>query len=352
MKIGVLTFHWAANHGAVLQTYATQKFLSDAMGQDVEIIHYIPKPLEYSIKNAIRPHLPKVIWQRMMLIFKDKKIQKFRNEKLNLTKRYFSNKELMCSPPDVDILICGSDQIWNPSYLRYGERGITPVYFLNFGKTACKRIALSVSFGCSEYPKELREIIAEHIKRFDAISVREKTGLTILRSIGENRGVLTADPTALLPSQAYAALCEGVERKPIDIGLCILRKQEKETKKFLKRYCINKSVKRMEMLSMERWLATIRDCELVITNSFHCTMLSLKLHTPFIVLTESGALAGMNDRLFTLLDRFGLSDRIFSREDPAEKMSELSPIHWDIVDQKMEEYAQTLREYLQENILH
>ena len=38
-KIGILTFHCAHNYGAVLQTYATQKLLSDA-GYDVDVIDY------------------------------------------------------------------------------------------------------------------------------------------------------------------------------------------------------------------------------------------------------------------------------------------------------------------------
>ena len=40
-KIGILTFHCAHNYGAVLQTYATQKLLSDA-GHDVEVVDYRP----------------------------------------------------------------------------------------------------------------------------------------------------------------------------------------------------------------------------------------------------------------------------------------------------------------------
>ena len=40
-KTGILTFHWAANYGAVLQACALQTYLSRA-GHDAEIIDYRP----------------------------------------------------------------------------------------------------------------------------------------------------------------------------------------------------------------------------------------------------------------------------------------------------------------------
>ena len=39
MKIGILTFHWAHNYGAVLQAYALQEVLKNR-GHDVEFVNY------------------------------------------------------------------------------------------------------------------------------------------------------------------------------------------------------------------------------------------------------------------------------------------------------------------------
>ena len=41
MKIGILTFHYAINYGAVLQAYATQKWLMK-QGIESHIINYVP----------------------------------------------------------------------------------------------------------------------------------------------------------------------------------------------------------------------------------------------------------------------------------------------------------------------
>lgn len=44
MKIGIITFHWATNYGAVIQAYALQEAVA-SLGHDVKIINY--KPSQY-----------------------------------------------------------------------------------------------------------------------------------------------------------------------------------------------------------------------------------------------------------------------------------------------------------------
>ena len=45
-KVGVLTFHRAENYGSVLQAYALQKYLTDKLGIENELIDYIPSGQE------------------------------------------------------------------------------------------------------------------------------------------------------------------------------------------------------------------------------------------------------------------------------------------------------------------
>ena len=346
LKIGILTFHWAANHGAVLQTYASYSFLKTNFDiEDIKVIDYLPHKREITLRNALRPHYPSVIISRINTWIKENKIKSFR-EKLSFSKRYYSNQELIDNPPEFDILFCGSDQIWNPSYAKSGEGKPTPVYFLNFGKAGCKKIALSVSFGCIEYPTDVMNIVAPHIKKLNAISVRENSGLEILQKLGVEKAVITADPTSLLSTKEYQELCaEKVFSKTPYIGLCILRKQAKQTKKLIKSITskFDEKVIDIEKMSMENWLAGIRDAKVVVTNSFHCVMMCLKLHTPFVVVTENGSLSGMNDRLYTLLEKFNLQDRIIHYENQAIIFNE---IDWKEIDEIMESYALTLKNYL------
>lgn len=52
MKIGIMTFHWATNYGAVLQAYCLQEYLRE-QGHDVEIINYKPMQYDFSWKKYL-----------------------------------------------------------------------------------------------------------------------------------------------------------------------------------------------------------------------------------------------------------------------------------------------------------
>lgn len=354
MKIGVLTFHWGANHGAMLQSFATAGYLQ-SKNAEVKVIDYYPVNQELSLKNALRLSHPQVMLDKISAYKKEKQVAPFR-KKLPLTKRYYTNQQLIDNPPDFDVLVTGSDQVWNPYFIQHGEgtNKTSPVYFLNFGKEDCKKVALSVSFGCSEYPETATKIAKPLIEDFDAISVREKTGLKILENMGIDGAVITADPTSLLKKDDILELCKEIpESSSAYTAKCILRKQSDETLSVINSLisaCNNKNTVDIEKISMENWLAGIRDAKFVVTNSFHCIMMCLKLHTPFAAVTESGAKAGMNDRLFTLLDRFGLADCIVADKNADFAGITSKIIDWDSVDKEMEKYADSLVKYLDSSI--
>lgn len=346
MKIGILTFHWGVNHGAILQTYASAKYLSKN-NCEVEVIDYVPKEREIKLSKIFKPHYPSVMLERFQQWIKEKKLAGFR-KKLPLSKRYFSNQELIENPPDVDLLLCGSDQIWNPTFTLYGENKITPVYFLNFCKTNCKKAALSVSFGCEKYPKNAELVARKYIQQLDCISVRENSGVSILKDMGIENVFLTADPTSLLSAREYLEICKDIPiNKSSNIALCILRRQNKQTAKLIKQVCYSLKISKINNIkskSMQHWLAGIRDAKVVVTNSFHCVMMCLKLHIPFWVILESNTLSGMNDRMYTLLEKFNLSERIIKDVNTINNSFE---INWVDVDKYMDEYAKTLVDYLE-----
>ncbi|MDO4842811.1 MAG: polysaccharide pyruvyl transferase family protein, partial [Phoenicibacter congonensis] len=63
MKIGILTFHYACNYGAMLQTYATQELLR-SMGHDVRVVDYRNKSVEdgyaaWNFKKDLLKTLPR-----------------------------------------------------------------------------------------------------------------------------------------------------------------------------------------------------------------------------------------------------------------------------------------------------
>lgn len=350
MKIGIITFHWGANHGAVLQVYALSQYLCMKYHADVEIIDYQPKNLEYTVFNAIKQCRPRAIIQKLKENRKEQKIKKFR-KRLKLSKRYYTNAELINSGACYDILITGSDQIWNPSFLRYGEGKTTPVYFLNFGNVNTKKISVSASFGCEKFPEECQKIVKPLLEQFQDISVREKTGKNILKNM-QICSTVTADPTSLLSKECYLKLCcSDYRAEKKYISKMILRSQTKEVRKLIDAICASyelKNIKDIEYLTINEWLTAIRDSYIVITNSFHCVMMCLKLHTPFVVILEKGNMAGMNDRFTTLLEKFKLTDRIVNSIEDIKKVP--VQINFQMIDIMMEKYTESLRVFLERNI--
>ena len=83
-KIATITFHWAANYGAVLQAFALQKFLINK-GFKTEIIDYIP--MRTWIFGCIA-----AIKRRDFCFFKKLfKFKKFRKENLIISKKRYFN---------------------------------------------------------------------------------------------------------------------------------------------------------------------------------------------------------------------------------------------------------------------
>ena len=148
-SIGIMTFHWATNYGAVLQAWALQHFL-DEHHYNAEIIDYRPKEYKLSYIRCFFTRNPHHISSNIVTYKKEKAIEKFRKQHLKLTSVLYSSKnELRKAPPLYDIYISGSDQIWNPYFTMRGQRGLTLSYYLDFVPTHSRRIAYASSFGCS-----------------------------------------------------------------------------------------------------------------------------------------------------------------------------------------------------------
>ena len=121
LRIGILTFHKSINYGSVLQAYALSKTLKDA-GYSVEIIDYEPQRYEeiYSLylKNNSLHHVLSNVLKRFpyRVAYKNRvnAFKNFRQTYLPLSKeKYFFDSDLEVLNDRYDVLIVGSDQVWN-----------------------------------------------------------------------------------------------------------------------------------------------------------------------------------------------------------------------------------------------
>ena len=353
MKIGITTFHWGTNYGGVLQSFALQSFL-ERQGYDVLIINYAPLSFRDSFLRCFRARKFKTVSSNIKNYFKEKNIDKFRKVNLNLTDRYTSLDEVKINALSFDCLITGSDQVWNP----FGIHAHGLIYFLPFGGANTKKISYAASFGCINYPKDVMKRIKPLITKFDAISLREKTGLDILSKEGFNKLKLMPDPTLLLDKVDYVNLMGKNKPAKTKYGFFYTLQPNQNTMTTIYNG-VTKKIKTISTLNIQsstmsigEWLSTIYNSEFVITNSFHGVIFSLLLNKNFIVVPIEGSLQGMNDRIYTLLDRFNLRDRLIESYDDKTILQEINrPIEWDYVYKVQKELQKEALSFFSENFI-
>ena len=166
MKIGLITIYDVPNYGTILQAYATKKIL-ERLGANVTTIQYtrnndwVKKRYHlksiFSVKHLIH-QLGLTSYGRMI-----RKQDSFRKKFLDLSKKYDSLSELENEDwNDYDIMVTGSDQVWNAKYL-YGDS----VYMLSFVPEKIKKIAISSSFASNSLPKQFQEKYKKYLSRYE-----------------------------------------------------------------------------------------------------------------------------------------------------------------------------------------
>ncbi len=205
MKVGIVTFHEAANYGAVLQAYALQEAVKE-LGATPSFISCTP------LAPAPPPEPPELLarLQKFPRLREEREKMKVQRGKRNALFSDFRQR-LSISPsytaeqlPQLnavyDTFITGSDQVWN-----YEIIGRNPFYFLDFAHRA-KRFSYAASFGLHELPKQLHGWYAEHLLHFAQISVREASGQKLVAQLLQRQAHLCLDPVFLLDAHNWKKL--------------------------------------------------------------------------------------------------------------------------------------------------
>lgn len=350
MKIGITTFNWANNYGAMLQAYALQSFLC-ARGHTVEIVRYCvglpPAGLRKWIARTLYGCVSK--WE---VTYKEYIFEQFRQRYLMRTPEVFrSINDLKNIADRFDMLITGSDQVWNPSLLAQVDH-LDDLYFLSFAGTRTRRISYAASFGCSEkgmMNEEWQNIISQKLQNMDRISVREESGLDVIQSLGvSTNAVHVVDPTLLLGKMDYEKMVGRGKTSRDFLFSYMLHGMEQDAESLCGQISETLKLKRLKcdarktavhkgytLPSPIGWLQQIRDASFMVTNSFHGVAFCLIFHIPFIAVLLGGDISSMNARVVDLLKAVGLTDRIIlpQHNTPAEFFNK--EINWCNVDQQI-----------------
>ena len=238
-KVGIITMHRVPNYGSVLQTYATY--------HKVLQLGYIPEIIDYQypdcyhadyatgnenksiVKKSIIKMCIKSVLRCIGLLGIARVIVGFRTKRhcdiffrfvnrMILSPKY-TKESILRNPPTYDIYLTGSDQTWNPRYLHHDYS-----FLLNFAPESTRKISYAASFGSSAIGDEFKKEYSRLLKRYNSISVREASGVKVVRELAARPASHVLDPTMLLSADEW--------KKEIV-------QKSKFPKKFIFCYCMN-----------------------------------------------------------------------------------------------------------------
>lgn len=382
-KIGIITlFHDNYNWGGVLQGYALKKTIEQLFSErneevQVDIVNYksdfnpvytniLRQITQYSMSEIVAKLKGRVIKINKRdfeeKIKERKKLFAVFMEKYTTNAEQYNDESLATIAREYNYMISGSDQVWNPNVARLG-------FFQTMIPSTCVKISYAASIARDELSEYESSIMIPMIEKFDYISVRERTAKNILdKCMKVKKCVIeTLDPTMLLTKEQWSQMRNNVGEKQRKYVLCFFfgesmsyrskivdfcEKNELETRfiPFAKQHYIASDEKgeceRIYDIGPEEFISQISDAEYIFTDSFHGAVFSILFHKSFCVFERSKtSKVSMNSRLYDLLNKFELSDRMISDTKQIDSVI-TKQIDYHSVDNLLEKYRKESYQFL------
>lgn len=320
-KIGVITWHTGPNYGSALQSYALQHAIS-ALGYESYLIDF------QGSTNGINTIFYQIIKRILCYFSRRFRIKYFYNQNKfvrdynRLTSFCYDDKSLKKATDFLDIIVCGSDQIWAPNL--YDER-----YMASFANKTQRKVSYAASIGLNEIPKELVQKYKIHLSSFYAIGVREEKAKELLHDECGISSQVVLDPTLLLNESEYRKIEKEVKQISKPFVFCYFLKTDNQYKESVMNFAEERNLQivgisfkksdgewmqNLEGQAADSFLWLIDNAEYVFTDSYHCTIFSLLFHKKFFVLQRfnNDDLLCQNSRLVQLDAYFGIKNRFVS----------------------------------------
>lgn len=358
-SVGIITVHRLPNWGSLMQAYALQKII-ESLGYNCECIDYIYpndwhikrgswKPYKISLKTRIAEYL-KLRPRTLHELAND-----FVRDEIKVSSRYISFESLHQRPPQYDIYVSGSDQIWNWKTM-CGDTS----YMLDFVPHNKLKISYSSSFSINYIPDDLKEIYIEHLSRYSHISVREMNGQQLIKDLLNRNAKIVLDPTLLIkkeqwqklsnksrwekklpnkyilcytlgytynPHQAMAKLLTLYQEK-MGYPIIFIGKPVREFKG--KKFIMHRS----QGIGVYEFLYLIEHASICITSSFHGTAFSVNMGIPFISMIER--MNQDDDRIQSFLSSLGLENHLVTINSDFKNISIDATFDYNAVNQRLD----------------
>ena len=333
-KVLLTTVFSGYNYGSSLQAFAGKTILNE-LGYDCQLVAMksLVKGRDIRLKK-----LATILWRSLtvkgtsgskslntyqssysktMIGDSTARFAKFTDEILKPS--YLSWIELQGLAKECEACFAGSDQIWNSSTMY-----IDPLYYLRFAP-AEKRVSFAPSFGRDFIADYNRELMGKWISEFAHISVREDSGVRLIKELTGRDAVHLVDPTLILDGETWRKTLNITKRESNYILAYFLDKPSEKTRAAIKDmkeklgceviaipyqfdemdYC-----DKMVPTGPLEFLDLIVNARCVLTDSFHGTAFSINFHTPFYVFERNyGSAQKQSSRIMSLLAQVGMLER-------------------------------------------
>ncbi|EIH0731314.1 polysaccharide pyruvyl transferase family protein [Vibrio vulnificus] len=315
-KVGVITIHSVYNYGAMLQAFALSKYI-ESKGYISEVIDYRPyelcrnydfylKDLFVNPRNALGAIKQSIVKRKQFTRFKS-----FLNAEISKSKKRYGSYGSLKNH-DYDILVTGSDQIWNP-YITVEDES----FLLTFDDKGTKKVAYSSSFGVSEIPDLWAEKVKSALKEFKQLGVREQSGKKIINGLLPDKNVdLVLDPVFLMPKNYWCNLADDSLTPNEPYLLVYSLEINDKIKSYAKALAKENKLKIVTIhpfkgdyefadicvntAGPKEFISLINNADFVVTNSFHGTAFSILLEKKFscVLHSKTGTrMSGLLERL-------------------------------------------------------
>lgn len=343
MKIGILTYYGVHNHGAVLQANALKTVL-ESKGHECGFLEFERNYSNISQKqaNKYKIGLGSVSFYAKYLMEKGAgNILYNVRKKHTLDKFRATNIPMLGKTEDFigDLAVIGSDEVFSL------EIGANPFLYGN-GLYAKHIISYAGCFGPTTYEEIVQQgqqkMISDGLHRMDAVSVRDQNSAETVKKTAGIDAALVCDPVIL-----YGYEEEIKSFKPPMKDYILIYSYDKNLNDemeyhHIKNYAEKYSLKIVSVGYYHRWcrcidaspfelLGWIKNARLVVTDTFHGTVISIICNTPAVV-----KFRGNQNKLKFLLSEYGLLDRTISDFSEMERVAD-RPIDFETVNAAIQE---------------
>ena len=370
MRIGIITWFTGPNYGTNLQAIALQYYLRK-QGHEVEIVNceveskYAKNRRTFFERVAFQPEkyaekFARRVFFKNEIASRDKKLANAIQKNCVLTKRCENEKDLIEIFNSFNLLISGSDQIWNPNwYHRF--------YYADYDGVTTRRISYAPSMGVMTIEPEVKPEIRRSVSKYDVVSVREDKAVSLLEPYSKNKPVVVVDPTLLLDSNDWASILPPTGAAPkSDYVLGFFIEGNFDHLHATKNFAKQKKMKyvfvpysglsyyqigdRRADAGLEDLLELIRNARYVITDSFHITVFSIIHRKQFysFMRYRENPVTSTNSRIRNLLHTAGLENR--GLEFGTRKIKELPDIDYAPHMKMLQREIEKSKEFLQKSI--